>query len=297
MSDFVARTSDEWALRQFIAVNAAEAGHVDVEMVISGEGISNIYKWLRSTAEPSSLNLEVDAAVMAATEPAAVISQHGGGGGDAQGGAQDGGAAAAAVAADPLCARAIGMFLAALGTEAGNLAVRYQATGGVFIAGGGKDHRPSHTIMQVEQYLVLPAVRPPPAGATPRSPSADSLVCQYGIGAAPGLTCGLLRCAPACSLFIRWCRNCVEAAIGGDGRPGRGGVQSEGPLLRVLRHVPSLRGDDVGRRARDARGLAVRMRARGRQQLCCQRRPERRAMRWNPMGNALRAQQLLIHTV
>eukprot|EP01051_Picozoa_sp_SAG22_P024081 SAG22_NODE_6513_length_845_cov_0.904826_1_plen_172_part_10 len=97
MSDFVARTSDEWALRQFIAANA-EAGHVDVEMVVSGEGISNIYKWLRSTAEPGSLNPEVDAAVLAAAEPAAVISQHGGGGG-----------AAAAAAADPLCARAIGM--------------------------------------------------------------------------------------------------------------------------------------------------------------------------------------------
>ena len=38
---------------------------------------------------------------------------------------------------DELCTIAIDMFLRALGAEAGNLACRYQAHGGVFIAGGG----------------------------------------------------------------------------------------------------------------------------------------------------------------
>ena len=37
---------------------------------------------------------------------------------------------------DPACVRALDMFVEILGAEAGNLALRYMATGGVYVAGG-----------------------------------------------------------------------------------------------------------------------------------------------------------------
>ena len=39
-------------------------------------------------------------------------------------------------AADPDCVKAVDMFVDALGAEAANLALRFQAQGGVFLAGG-----------------------------------------------------------------------------------------------------------------------------------------------------------------
>ena len=44
---------------------------------------------------------------------------------------------AGAPGADALCVKVVDMFLDALGAEAGNMAIRYQASGGVYIAGGG----------------------------------------------------------------------------------------------------------------------------------------------------------------
>ena len=38
---------------------------------------------------------------------------------------------------DPTCAAAVDTFLSLLGAEAANMALRYQATGGVYVAGGG----------------------------------------------------------------------------------------------------------------------------------------------------------------
>ena len=121
MSDFVARTEDEWALRRFIA-NGCSDGFVEVEKVVSGEGIAHIYRWLREARPALLVDAALDAAVLGADEPAAVIAQH---------------CTAGEVGADALCVAAVDIFLDALGAEAGNLAVRYQAKGGVYIAGGG----------------------------------------------------------------------------------------------------------------------------------------------------------------
>jgi copper homeostasis protein len=123
-SDFVARTPDEWALRTHIGA-ALATSHVKVEHVVSGSGIKRAYDFVRvrrdSTAEliPESA---ADAAVRDAADPSAVIAALS--------------VPADAHPADPLCTAAMQMFVDALGAEAANLALRVQAHGGVFIAGG-----------------------------------------------------------------------------------------------------------------------------------------------------------------
>ena len=69
MSDFVARTPDEWEFRQWMG-NKCKGGYVEVEMVASGEGIANLYKWLREARPGLLTDVELDAEIMAASEPA-----------------------------------------------------------------------------------------------------------------------------------------------------------------------------------------------------------------------------------
>jgi glucokinase len=93
--------------------------HVSVEMVCSGIGLPNIYRFLRDTrvdAEPEWLAERLAAAV----DPAPVI------------------AAAALDEADPspICIHTLQMFASVLAAEAGNMALRLMATGGIFVGGG-----------------------------------------------------------------------------------------------------------------------------------------------------------------
>jgi glucokinase len=91
--------------------------HVSVERVLSGPGLMNIYHFLKETGEgeePSWLTERL----AAAEEPAAVISE-----------------TALARGAD-LCVRALDLFVSVYGAEAGNLALKALATGGIYLAGG-----------------------------------------------------------------------------------------------------------------------------------------------------------------
>ena len=132
-SDFVARTDTEWALRAYLQ---RELGveHVKVEHVVSGLGLARIYAFLRHSeeskageaAEASAAEAAADAAavqseVEAAPEPSVVVASRG---------------TAGEGHSDPHCVAAVEMFLEALGAEAANLALRFQAHGGVYIAGG-----------------------------------------------------------------------------------------------------------------------------------------------------------------
>ena len=93
-----------------------EYGHVSWERVLSGHGQVNIYRFLRgrsSTPEPQWLS---DA--LGEGDPAEVISEAGLGG------------------RDSVCAHAVEMFCAMYGAEAGNLALKVLALGGVFLCGG-----------------------------------------------------------------------------------------------------------------------------------------------------------------
>ena len=135
-----------------------------------GEGIANVYKWLREAHPALVTNAALDKQIIDAAEPASVIGQH---------------CTQGAPGADVLCTRewpcmctllscsyvaglprvplaapltvlfaeplspslrvsacfvcalsgAVDHFLDALGAEASNMAIRYQATGGVYIAG------------------------------------------------------------------------------------------------------------------------------------------------------------------
>ncbi len=91
-------------------------GHVSWERVLSGPGLLSIYTLLRDSgrgAEPGWL-----AAELAQPDPAARISQ------------------AAIEGKSELCARALDLFVSIYGSEAGNLALKMMATGGVYIGGG-----------------------------------------------------------------------------------------------------------------------------------------------------------------
>ena len=128
MSDFSARTEEQWALRQFIASKYA-IQHVEVERVVSGTGLANVYDfyWHRAV---ESLGAEAAAQthgatqrlVAAASEPAAVIAAH---------------AVRGAEGSDELCCKSLDLFLECLGGEAGNVALRCLPRGGVLLGGGG----------------------------------------------------------------------------------------------------------------------------------------------------------------
>src|SRR5207245_9977315 len=86
------------------------------ERVLSGPGLVNIYHFLRDTCrgdEPKWL-----AEAMTIGDPAATISR------------------AALEGKSPICEQALDIFVAIYGAEAGNLALKILATGGIFLTGG-----------------------------------------------------------------------------------------------------------------------------------------------------------------
>lgn len=118
MSDFIVKTDDDWELKKFIASQGDlhdPYAFVDVEHVVSGTGIGNIYKWLRYSRPHLISDAELDQTIMESDQPAKLICE---------------------ALANELCQKTVDIFLAALGSEAANLALRYQAKGGVYIAGG-----------------------------------------------------------------------------------------------------------------------------------------------------------------
>jgi glucokinase len=102
---------------------AEKRGHVSYEWVCSGLGIAVIYDFLRYKGyapEPP----EFAARLAAAPDRTKLITQ----------------AALADPNASPLSAAALQMFVTILGAEAGNLALKVLATGGVYLAGGIPRH-------------------------------------------------------------------------------------------------------------------------------------------------------------
>lgn len=95
---------------------AAKFGHVSWERVLSGPGLVNLYEFLRDTQrgrEPAWL-----AERISMSDPAAAITQ------------------AATSGQSELAIRALELFVTLYGSEAGNLALKAMATGGVFVGGG-----------------------------------------------------------------------------------------------------------------------------------------------------------------
>jgi len=104
--------------------------HVSYESVCSGRGIANIYTYLKESGyaeEPEWLRDQL----AKPGDPAAVIVQA----------ARDQGARC------DLCSGTLDLFVSLLGAEAGNMALKVMATGGVYLAGG----IPARIIPQLEQ--------------------------------------------------------------------------------------------------------------------------------------------------
>lgn len=111
--DFAPLNDEQVELWKFLR---DEFGHVSVERVLSGPGLVNIYRFVRarsSNAEPDWLR-----AMIQGHDAAEAVSE------------------AALDGRDPECVHAMEMFVDIYGAEAGNLALKVLATGGVYLGGG-----------------------------------------------------------------------------------------------------------------------------------------------------------------
>ncbi len=112
-ADFAARTDLETELLRFLR---KEFGRVSYERVVSGPGLYNIYRFLLASGGPPET--EWVRSRMETGDPSAVVAE------------------AALARRDPRAVEALDMFVSIYGAEAGNLALKALAVGGVFIGGG-----------------------------------------------------------------------------------------------------------------------------------------------------------------
>jgi glucokinase len=114
-ADFAPTTARELDLLRFLQ---GRFEHVSIERVCSGRGLPNLYVYLKETGfaeEPAWLAKQLETAA----DPTPVIVK--------------------AAQGDPpcaLCVATLDMFVSIMGAEAGNLALKVLATGGVYVAGG-----------------------------------------------------------------------------------------------------------------------------------------------------------------
>jgi glucokinase len=112
-ASFAPQTDEQIELYRYLR---ERFGHVSVERVLSGPGLFNIYSFLRTrrkTEEPKWLT-----ELLEEEDAGAVISE------------------AALHHRDPECVHALEMFVDIYGAEAGNLALKVLALGGVYVSGG-----------------------------------------------------------------------------------------------------------------------------------------------------------------
>jgi glucokinase len=112
-SDFAPRNDLELDLLRYLM---GRFEHVSYERVLSGPGLHNIYQFLRDTGrgeEPPWLAEQI-----AQGDPSAAISK------------------SALEGTSNICVQALDVFVSLYGAEAGNLALKMLATGGVYVGGG-----------------------------------------------------------------------------------------------------------------------------------------------------------------
>lgn len=124
----------DWAPRNDLEIEllrhlGRRFGHVSVERVLSGPGLVNVYTFLRESGHGRETPGMAEA--MRDRGDAAAIAD------------------AALEGRSELAARALSMFVSIYGAEAGNVALTYVATGGVYLGGGIAPK-------------ILPALRTPP---------------------------------------------------------------------------------------------------------------------------------------
>lgn len=113
-TDFAPNSTDEAALWSHLH---DRFGHVGVERVASGPGLLNIYAWLKDSGrfqEPAWLAEELTKSGDAAAVVSRMAMEH----------------------KDPLCEKALDVFVSVLGAVAGNLALMGMCRGGIYLGGG-----------------------------------------------------------------------------------------------------------------------------------------------------------------
>jgi glucokinase len=113
--DFAPRNELEIELLRYLLTRFE---HVSYERIVSGPGLVNVYMFFKDAhrgneKEPQWLHDEI-----AAGDPAAAISK------------------AAVSAKSPLAEQALDLWISIYGAEAGNMALKVLASGGIFLAGG-----------------------------------------------------------------------------------------------------------------------------------------------------------------
>jgi glucokinase len=111
--DFAPRNDLEIALFQFLQTRF---GHVSYERVLSGPGIYNIYSFLRDTQRIEESDRPADD-IMPEDMPAFITRK-------------------ALEDRNDLCVSTLDLFVSLYGAEAGNLALKTMATGGIYVGGG-----------------------------------------------------------------------------------------------------------------------------------------------------------------
>jgi glucokinase len=112
-ADFAPRNDVEMELLRYLL---GRFEHVSYERVLSGPGLHNLYQFLRDTGrgqEPAWLAEQI-----AQGDPPAAISK------------------SALEGTSEICVQALDMFVSVYGAEAGNLALKMLATGGIYVGGG-----------------------------------------------------------------------------------------------------------------------------------------------------------------
>jgi glucokinase len=111
--DFAPRNQEEMRLLKYLI---KKFPHVSIERILSGPGLVNIYKFLLE--ERDSEESVFPKQSTKGKDKASHITRH------------------ALQGTDELCQRAVRIFCSIYGAEAGNLALKCLATGGVYVAGG-----------------------------------------------------------------------------------------------------------------------------------------------------------------
>jgi len=112
-ADFAPRNHLEMDLLDYLLKRHAR---VSAERVISGQGLFNIYQFLKDKGDGEEPAWLVDQ--MRQKDPPAVITEN------------------ALEGKSSLCTQALDLFISLYGAEAGNLALKVMATGGVYLGGG-----------------------------------------------------------------------------------------------------------------------------------------------------------------
>ena len=114
-TEFAPKNDVEIALLQYLMKKYGHQ-HVSYERILSGPGVENVYEFLRDTGkeeEPAWLKEQL----AEARDVPALISE------------------LALSNQAPICDRTLSIFVSVFGSEAGNCALKFMGTGGVFVAG------------------------------------------------------------------------------------------------------------------------------------------------------------------